>query len=81
MTKSPDEEWREYKIKKISKSKGYNKSDFPEDLNVFYQKNLTLDEGLLKMIWMIRKQNSKLRSEKQVVREALSHYLSTLREK
>ena len=76
MTKSLDEEWREYKVRRLSKQTKYKKSQFPEDFNVYYQKKLILDEELLKLIWKIKKKNTNLRSEKQVVREALYFYVN-----
>jgi len=76
MTKSLDEEWREYKVKRLLKQTKYKKSQFPEDFNVFYQKKLILDEELLKLIWIIKKRNTNLKSEKQVVREALHFYVN-----
>ncbi len=75
-----EEEWREYKRQKLKRSKRYDDlSMLGPDFNVIEQKRMILNDELLKMIWLIRKQKPDFHSEKQVVRASLKSYLNDLR--
>ena len=78
MKKSQVDDWDDYKRKKFVRDSKFNSSDFPKEFNTYFSKKLILDDELLKLIWLIRKKNPHLRSEKQVVRESLKRYYDSL---
>jgi len=76
MKKESNSQWERYKMNTVIRQKGCDRKQIQDDLSVKLQKSVVLDDDMLKMVWLIRKINKALRTDKQVVREALSSFLS-----
>ena len=59
----------------LSGKRRYDPADIPDDFTVKISKKMTLDDEILKLIWMIKKRKKGLRGEKPVIKASLRYYL------
>lgn len=78
MTKKESLTWDEKKINDLIRERHYDRADIPDDLTIKISKKVTLDDEILKYIWLIKKKEKGLKGEKPVIKAALRHFLDKL---
>ncbi len=53
-----------------------SRTDFPDDMTIRISQNLTLDDEILKSIWLIKRSEKGHRGEKSIIKAALRFYLA-----
>ena len=70
--------WQQYQRKQLIRS-GKDISDLPRDVTISTSKKILLSNDILQLIWKVKKLKKGVKSDRQIIKNALIFYLHRLK--